>query len=118
MTCKIIELEHTGDQQEKTTLGLWPRLGFGPPPRWPEPRQQQDWILMCLQGGRNHPLTAWGGDTLLLSSKVRRGSAGHLGMPLAPPTASRDHLSCCREHTGGEGTSPPALQSGTQKLTS
>ena len=28
------------------------------------PRHKQDWILMCLQAGRAHPLASWGvGDT-------------------------------------------------------
>jgi hypothetical protein len=32
-----------------------------------EPRRQQDWILMCLQGGRARPLTAYGVATLCCS---------------------------------------------------
>ena len=32
-----------------------------------EPRQQQDWILKCVQGGRAHPLAACGVATLCCS---------------------------------------------------
>jgi hypothetical protein len=34
---------------------------------------------MCLQGRLAHLLTAWGGDTLLLSSKVRVGVGVRVG---------------------------------------
>jgi hypothetical protein len=58
-------------QQLITAPGLGPRLVHH---LEPEPRKQQDWILMCLQGGRAHLLTACGVATLCCCSpKVRVG---------------------------------------------
>jgi hypothetical protein len=39
------------------------RFGHAATPK-AEPRQQQDWVLKCLQGGRAHPLAACGVATL------------------------------------------------------
>jgi hypothetical protein len=30
-----------------------------------DPGQKQDWFLRCLQGGRAHPLAAWGFSSLV-----------------------------------------------------
>jgi hypothetical protein len=42
------------------------RCGFGKPSK-ADPREQQDWILRCVQGGRAHPLAACGVGTLCSS---------------------------------------------------
>jgi hypothetical protein len=90
-------------QQLITAPGLRPRLVRL---LEPEPRKQQDWILMCLQGRLAHLLTAWGGDTLLLSSKVRVGVGVRVwvrtqGDYRIPHHRIAEHLRGCREQTGG-----------------
>ena len=43
------------------------QFGGKPPTSKADPRQQQDWFLECLQGGRAHPLAASGVATLCCS---------------------------------------------------
>jgi hypothetical protein len=52
----------------------WALIGFETPPRKADPRQQQDWFLKGLQGGRVHPLAARGVATLCCSLP---GAAGN-----------------------------------------
>ena len=56
-----------------------------------EPRKQQDWILMCLQGGRalwaslsSHGLVGWRHSAALQQAKQGE-AAGHPRIPLTPP---------------------------------
>jgi hypothetical protein len=48
----------------------WALIGFETPPRKADPRQQQDWFLKGLQGGRAHPLAACRVATLCCSGET------------------------------------------------
>jgi hypothetical protein len=61
-------------------------------------RQQQDWILECLQGGRTHPLAACGVATLccsppaLLDPKPYSGHVSHVEMSPEEPEEAEEAL--------------------------
>jgi hypothetical protein len=100
-----------------------------------EPREQQDWILMCPQGGRAHLLTAVGWrHSAALSSKVRVGVGVRVwvrairGCLSHHPIASRDTLRDTPAHTEALRTchglhffpfeaSPPSAPSGAASHT-
>jgi hypothetical protein len=46
-----------------------------------DPRQQQDWILKCLQGGRTHPLAAFWVATLYCSPPLLVSTLSELHTP-------------------------------------
>ena len=86
----------------------WPSRGSGCPaaPPWPpvsgeawnwkaatskaDPRQQQDWILKCLQGGRVHPLAACGVAALCSSPLNPNPRYGRMGQ-VTPPRVELWH---------------------------
>jgi hypothetical protein len=73
-----------------------------------DPRQQHDWILKCLQGGRAHPLAACGVATLCSSPPWLLLEPKPYGYCVAHGGGRRYQREGCSKGLEAAAASPPA----------